>query len=461
MERLSGLIEKISAAQQVKKGDLWPALKVRVACEMLALNKGGDDFQWSGHLAEVPISQVYPEMHPVDQKCLTAGGHIQILRSQPTSEPSDLKEYLDYLYEKEMFEDIELTLHAILTEQISKKEILSAILSLINTEHLRPDGLPGSFYKYFASKIVDLLQAFFNQVLDLQSVMCVFNESFTLNYFATTTLSFINTDHTYCSNVQRYRQASIFNVDYTILALVLAERLKSIMGYLLNKGKTRPHLSVQDCVHVFEKIQADSRPVLVFSVNVDPGDVRWLYVFSSLQTLNLPDRFRSIIQSLMLPENRTVNRSGVTSAYSTSVPLSRALKVGCPLTPVLISICLLPFIHSINKEDRIQGVRIGGEHIKSVLDKDRAIIFLSYTSEGLDIFEELLKDFMKNSGFVIDSGLSEVFTTGHAGLSLKKELFKLFKTTHDGFWYKGVLIGSEEVAGPQSGSMCSNVEKHC
>lgn len=367
------------------------------------------------------------------------GSHVQIQRSPNTlSEASDLEEYLAYLHEMQMFEDIELTLNATLTEPISKTEILLAILSLRGAEHLTPDGLPVSFYKHFASKITNLLQAFFNQILDLQNMKCRVNDSFISDTFATAAISL---DHTYSMNVLCYSPVFIFNVDYNILALILAGRLKSIMGYMLNHRKIMPHLSVQDCICAFEKIRADHLPVLVVSVKVDPGAVKWPFLFHRLKTLNLPKRFSSILRSLMLSEGRTID--SLYTMYTAHVPPSQGLRVGCPLTPLLISICLLPLIHAVNEEGRLHGVRIGEEHIKSVLDEDKAIIFLSNANEGLDVFEAMLKDYMRNSGFVVDGRFSEVFIMGHLGFHLKKEMLQPFKRTNKGFWYKGNLVGPE------------------
>ncbi len=55
---------------------------------------------------------------------------------------------------------------------------------------------------------------------------------------------------------------------------------------------------------------------------------------------------------------------------------SQGLRVGCPLTPLLVSICLLPLINSINCENVFLGPKVQRETIKSVIDEDRALIFL-------------------------------------------------------------------------------------
>ncbi|KAI4874512.1 hypothetical protein NFI96_002235 [Prochilodus magdalenae] len=69
VEGLSNMIRNISSAKQVRIEDLWPALKIRVICETLALNKSGDDFRSPRHLAGVQSSQVRHERQPKEQEC--------------------------------------------------------------------------------------------------------------------------------------------------------------------------------------------------------------------------------------------------------------------------------------------------------------------------------------------------------------------------------------------------------
>ncbi|KAK1786435.1 hypothetical protein P4O66_018125, partial [Electrophorus voltai] len=196
-------------------------------------------------------------------------------------------------------------------------------------------------------------------------------------------------DHTYC--VHHCSPVTIFNIDYNILATILAERLNGIMGHVLKPGQTRSLLSVQDYINAFENIKAGQLPVLTISVKVDPSALKWPYLFHRLKTLKLPHRFRSVVRSLL----------------QCAQPPSRGLKVGCPLTPSLISFCLVPLIHSFSLEERLEGVAVGGELVKATLENDRAIVFLSNPNEALHVFEEVLENFMDNSGFAIDNRLSE------------------------------------------------------
>uniref|UniRef100_A0A8C1L0P1 Reverse transcriptase domain-containing protein n=1 Tax=Cyprinus carpio TaxID=7962 RepID=A0A8C1L0P1_CYPCA len=322
---------------------------------------------------------------------------IEVLHTPNTSQ--SLLKFLDHLYQMERFEDVKSTLITVLSEPVSSKEILVAILSLPQSESLTADGLTVHFYKRYASKIIDLLQVFFNQIFDLKPIKQTVFE----------TLSQGKNDHTYSYDIQyRLNPIAIMNVDYKILALILAERLKSVIEHILNPGQSIPHSSVLDTI-------SDRIPVVVISLKLDPGTLKWQYLFNSLKSVNLPDRFRSVLKLFLMADHK-----------------SQGLRLGCPLTPLLVSICLLPLINSINCESRVLGPKVQGETLKSIIDEDRALIFLSNSNEALDSFEKMLRDFIETSGFIINERCSEVFIAGSSDFSLGKDKLKLFKSTDDG-----------------------------
>lgn len=330
--------------------------------------------------------------------CPSSESSIEVLQAPNTSSES-LLNFLNHLHQTERFDDVKSILITVLNEPVSRKEILVAILSLPRSESLAADGLTVHFYKHYACNITDLLQAFFNQIFDLKPIKRAVFES----------LSHDKYDHAYSYDIPYHcSPMTIINVDHKILALILAARLNVVIKHILNPGQSKQHSSVQRCTSA-------QIPVLIISLKLDPGALKWPYLFNSLKSVNLPDRFRSVLKLLLMTDDR-----------------SQGLRVGCPLTPLLVSICLLPLINSINCENRFLGPKVQGETIKSVIDKDTALVILSDSKEGLDSFEKMLDGFIETSGFVIDEQYSEVFIAGPSGLSLSKDKLKFLKRT-DGF----------------------------
>ncbi|XP_073779982.1 LINE-1 reverse transcriptase homolog isoform X2 [Danio rerio] len=367
MEQLSNTIRKISRINAHKKEYLWPGLKVRLVCEAVALQRS--------HL-KPSCSETAEFPQEMDQGAFSdAESSIEALH---TAKTSSLLNFLNHLHQTERFDDVKSTLITVLNEYISKKEILDAILSLPQSESPSVDGLTVHFYKHYACKITDLLQVFFNQIFDSvkHSVIDSPNPQ--------------RDDHSYSCNIQYHcSPMTIFNVDYKILAVILAERLNGVIEHILNPGEpSEPHRLIK---HNINQI-----PMLIIALQLDPGALKWPFLFNSLKSVNLPDKFRSVLKLLLLADH---NRS-------------QGLRAGCPLTPLLISICLLPLINSVNRENRPE---VQGENLKSVIEKNTAVILLPNSNEALGGFETMLSDFIETSGFIVDKR-NEVFIPGFSGL---------------------------------------------
>ncbi|XP_067307762.1 LINE-1 retrotransposable element ORF2 protein [Pseudorasbora parva] len=393
MEHLSSTIKKMSQINTRKKEYLWPGVKVRLICEAIVLQRRLKLSRCSDAI-ELPR-----EVEPMDQGgCPGSESSIEVLQTPNTSSQS-LLNFLNHLHQTGRFDDIKSTLITVLTEPVSRKEILVAVLSLPQSESPTEDGLTVHFYKHYGCKITDLLQAFFNQIFDLKPIKNAVFESLSQDKY----------DHTYSYDIQYHcSPMAIINVDHKILALILAARLNGVIKHILNPGQSKQHTSVQHCIR-------DQTPALIISLKLDPEALKWPYLFNSLKSVNLPDRFTSVLKLLLMTDHR-----------------SHGLRVGCPLTPLLISICLLPLVNSINCENGSLGPEVQGETLKSVINEDTALVFLSNSNEALERFEKMLIDFIETSGFIIDEQCSEVYKAGSSGLSLSKDKLKFFKRVDDG-----------------------------
>ncbi|XP_036394609.1 uncharacterized protein LOC118784475 [Megalops cyprinoides] len=100
-------------------------------------------------------------------------------------------------------------------------------------------------------------------------------------------------------------------------------------------------------------------------------------------------------------------------------------------------------LQSINNEERIRGIEMGeGKVVKALTDSDTAVVFLTNPSDAEEVFEDILTDFMTNSGFTVDDTHSEIFSIGFPESSLRSENLKRFKQTSHGFWFQGYFVGS-------------------
>lgn len=111
---------------------------------------------------------------------------------------------------------------------IRKEEVLAAIEQLNNNKTPGLDGLPAEFYKLGIAEVNELLTSALNSGLE-KGVLC---ESF---YFGLMCLLYKKGDK---SDINNYRQLTIMNVDYKILAKIIMNRLEDILDKIIVKEQT-------------------------------------------------------------------------------------------------------------------------------------------------------------------------------------------------------------------------------
>ncbi|XP_071386084.1 LINE-1 retrotransposable element ORF2 protein [Centroberyx affinis] len=444
---LSDTIQNFSGGGIKRKADLWPCLKIRLGFEAISCKRRREEqeeFEASRQDTAFLATMTKHKLDGTEKSFIlqkkqtedTGSTSVKNAVSLPAlwpSKESDIMDYLDQLHNTMKFEELQSTLRAVLVEKITKKEILSAILSLSDSGGPHPDGLPVRFYQHFTCLLLDCLQTFFNHLLSIKAISANFNESLAVDPTA-------SSDHIYCKSqpqqvqVQNYSPQCVFNTDYKILTTILAERLCNVMEHVLNPGQHRPGNHVQVCIDAFKNARDNKTPTLVVGLKVDPGALKWTYLFQRLRCYKLPKEFQALIKRL-LKKGKSLN--GLSSELNTQ---DRGLIVGCPLTPLLVRLCLHPLIQTVNKETLQRPNVKESERTRALMDSDKAVFFIPNQGETVQVFEEALTGFMSNSGLMVDYRYSEILTVGFPG-PLCSERLKQFKRVTGGLWCYGHYIG--------------------
>lgn len=127
-----------------------------------------------------------------------------------------------------VIEPLEPSVFDSLLGMIRKEEVLAAIEQLNNNKTPGLDGLPAEFYKLGIAEVNELLTSALNSGLE-KGVLC---ESF---YFGLMCLLYKKGDK---SDINNYRQLTIMNVDYKILAKIIMNRLEDILDKIIVKEQT-------------------------------------------------------------------------------------------------------------------------------------------------------------------------------------------------------------------------------
>ena len=86
-------------------------------------------------------------------------------------------------------------------------------------------------------------------------------------------------------------------------------------------------------------------------------------------------------------------------ALSASFPIEKSIRQGCPLSALLFSVCLSPFIERLY--GRLQGIDICGHALAVRSYADDVTAFLSGWNE-LRVFQDTAKEFQSVSGLELN-----------------------------------------------------------
>ncbi|KAL1246966.1 hypothetical protein QQF64_034287, partial [Cirrhinus molitorella] len=169
---------------------------------------------------------------------------------------------------------------------------------------------------------------------------------------------------------------SLLNVDYKILAKVLARRLESILPKVINPdqsgfvksrhGSDNVHRAL-NAIHYFH---TQKKASMILSLDAEKAfdRVEWPFLFFVFEKIGLSPNFISVIKHLYADSTASVNTNGL---LSESFPIRRGCRQGCPLSPLLFTLFIEPLAESIRTNPDIFGILINGKkHVISLYADD-------------------------------------------------------------------------------------------
>ena len=162
--------------------------------------------------------------------------------------------------------------------------------------------------------------------------------------------------------ISNFRPLTMLNTDLKILAKILANRLQTVLPSLICpeqtcavKGRT-----IQDSLHlvrtIVEKVDGNAALInLDQSKAFDRVDHAFLEAVLSLAGFGVD--FRTWIRLLYASPGVMVEVNGVRSEPFT---LTRSIRQGCPLSPMLYILALEPFLHRLKVNPVLRGLTLPG-----------------------------------------------------------------------------------------------------
>lgn len=292
------------------------------------------------------------------------------------------------------------------------EEITSVMFKINQNKAPGPDGLTSGFYKASWSILGPEV---------LQSIQQFFHSSFMPASTNATILSLVP-KHPGASLITDYRPISCLNTIYKVVSRLLVKKLKIILPSLIVPNQTafvKGRLLVEntslagELVQGYHKNTGTKRITIKVDIAKAFDTLSWSFLFSCLQSLNIPEKLLSWLKACICTTNFTVGYNGYVHGYFKG---TRGLRQGDPLSPYLFVIAMNNLSLMLNRAAREMKFKY---HLKCQPSKlthlsfaDDLLIFIDGSLASVQAVLQVLREFELRSGLAVSVQKSSFFASG-------------------------------------------------
>ena len=244
----------------------------------------------------------------------------------------------------------------VLGSSITNDEIVESLNSFQNNKSPGSDGLTKEFYLAFINILLPILTKLFDIIFKTGNLSKSQKNSY---------ISVLCKDEKNSEILGNYRPISLLNVDYKILTKALSRRLENVLGKIIHSDQTCaiPGRSIIDNCHTLRDIldYANAKNINGILLSLDQQKafdrVSHVYLFKVLSAFGLGENFVKWIKTIY----KDIFSSVIINHFI-SVPfsLTRSVRQGCCLSPLLYVLCLEPLFIKIRNDNDVKGFQIPG-----------------------------------------------------------------------------------------------------
>ena len=279
---------------------------------------------------------------------------------------------------------------------ITESEVRAALRAVCLNKSPGLDGIPYEMYLRLSHLFVPILADMFNHWFTQGSIPGQVTKGL---------ITLLQKKDKQGGELDDYRPITLLNTELKILARILANRLRIVMDSLVDPEQTYAlrGRSIQNNLHlirtVLEGIEDDTEAALI---NLDQSKafdrVDHRFLGAVLETAGFGDGFRRWISILYKSPTARVQVNG---KCSESFPLSRSVRQGCPLSPLLYCLALEPLLRRLRDRGR-RGVTLpGGARALNSAYADDVSVFVS-SSEDITAVQQALGEYERITGAKIN-----------------------------------------------------------
>ncbi len=322
--------------------------------------------------------------------------------------------------------------------EIGTGEIQAAIGGLGRNKSPGIDGLIGEFYIEFREELVPVLDRLFRWI----------EEKGEMPLSMLTGLVSIIYKKGSRDRLENYRPLSMLNNDYKILARVLANRIKRVIGTVVGNTQAYsiPGRDIADTISsirdTIEFMKEDKGGIVVsLDLNKAFDRVDHGYLYRVLEKFGFGHRLIGWIRRMY---DRAVSCIKVNGIITNTFRLERSVRQGCPLSALLYSLSAEPLAALLKHNKKVRGIELPGARVSLLYQyADDTTVTVSDRESVAEVLDSV-EIYGRASGAKVNIEKSEIMYIGkdkagriEIGLKEKKDYIRVL----------GVNLGIEDREG--------------
>ena len=306
-----------------------------------------------------------------------------------------LQNIISNIQEKEISDDVSNDLE----KDISNDEVKVALYQMNKNKSPGIDGLTVEFYQYFWDIIGTDLVEVYNDCFESGSLSLSMNS-------ALIRLIYKNSGSRH--ELKNWRPISLLTVDYKILSKVITNRLKVIMPSLVGEeqscgvvGRKIHHnlMLLRDVVDYANWANLESA---IVSIDQEKAfdRINWNYLFAVMEKMKVP---AVLIKWIKLLYSNPNCRIIINNCIGSPVMVKRGIRQGCPLSPLLFSICAEGLAALVRNNSALKGIVLpdGQSCVKIIQHADDTSLFVGNDND-FRVIDGIFSVYSKGSGSKIN-----------------------------------------------------------
>ena len=300
---------------------------------------------------------------------------------------------------------------------ITMEELTEAVKSLKRQKAPGLTGLPAEFYQFFWSKIKELFH---------KAIEYAFKEKGYLHLTARRgVISLIPKKSKDPMFLKNWRPLTLLATGYKILAKVLANRIKTVLPYIISENQSGFMESRQISKTLRTTIDilqyGASKKITGYLLSIDFhkcfDKIEYQSILSSLDFFNFGPNYQRWVSLLLNNFQSCTTNNG---EFSEFFDVTRLCHQGCPLACYLFLICGEVMAIQIKENSNIHGIKLND--LKHVIEQfaDDTQLFLD-TEKSLKNVIRTLKNVETNIGLTVNFEKTSVHSLGEAKICNSEE----------------------------------------